>query len=86
MTNLQGVRCVANSAHQATTEKKIQGWCADTGSWDNKTRDQGFCFGTTAGTHTSDAHAGLPESTPSSGGTTRAANGKRGRTSRCPST
>merc|ERR1719324_1937024 len=54
MTNLQGVRCVAHSSHQATTEKKIQGWCADTGDWTNKSRDQGFCFGTTKGTYTSD--------------------------------
>jgi len=64
MTNLQGVRCVANSSHQATTEKKIQGWCADTGSWVNKTRDEGFCFGTTKNTFTSDHHPGLPEATP----------------------
>jgi cell division septation protein DedD len=64
MTNLQGVRCVANSAHQATTEKKIQGWCSDTGDWNNKNRDQGFCLGTTKGTYTSDAHAGLPEAAP----------------------
>lgn len=61
MTNLQGVRCVANSAHQATTEKKIQGWCADTGDWVNKNRDEGFCFGTTKNTYTSDAHSGLPD-------------------------
>jgi hypothetical protein len=55
---------VANSNHQATTEKKIQGWCADTGDWVDKNRDEGFCFGTTKNTHTSDAHSGLPEAAP----------------------
>merc|ERR1719284_1231533 len=42
MTNLQGLRCV--SAHNDTGLNKMQNWCADTGNWANKSRDQGFCL------------------------------------------
>jgi len=61
-TNLQGLRCV--SAHNDSDLHKIQNWCKDTGAWDNRTRDEGFCFGTTPNTFTSDLHPGLKESDP----------------------
>jgi len=65
MNNLQGIRCVASSTSNATSMAKIQGWCKDTGDWKNTTRDEGFCFGTTKGTYTSDdPHARLPDTNP----------------------
>merc|ERR1719409_2610425 len=64
MDNLQGIRCVASAESNKSTLNKLNGWCKDVGDWQNTTRDEGFCFGTTKGTYTSDAHDGLPDNAP----------------------
>jgi len=62
MTNLQGVRCVSN--YNGSTVDKVQNWCNNTGDYTGTTVDQGYCFGTTPNTYTSDSHSGLPDSLP----------------------
>merc|ERR1712091_741432 len=57
-----GVRCVSN--YNGSTIDKISNWCKNTGDYTGTTADQGYCFGTTPNTYTSDAHSGLPDSAP----------------------
>jgi len=64
MDNLQGIRCVASKQSNGSTLSKLNGWCKDAGDWQNTTRDEGFCFGTSKGLYTSDAHDGLPDAAP----------------------
>merc|ERR1719410_742984 len=52
MTNLQGIRCVSN--YNSSTVNKIQNWCKNTGKYTNTSADEGYCFGTTPNTYTSD--------------------------------
>merc|ERR1712224_297484 len=42
----------------------ITNWCKNTGDYTGTTVDQGYCFGATPNTYTSDAHMGLPDSAP----------------------
>merc|ERR1719407_343631 len=62
MNNLQGVRCV--SKYNGSTKDKVQNWCRNTGDYRGTTADQGYCFGTTPNSYTSDSHAGLPDAFP----------------------
>merc|ERR1712057_58705 len=62
MTNLQGVRCVSN--YNGSTLDKITNWCKGTGDYTGTTIDQGYCFGASKGTYSSDAHSGLPDAAP----------------------
>merc|ERR1712224_191484 len=42
----------------------ITNWCKNTGDYTGTTVDQGYCFGATPNTYTSDAHSGLPDAAP----------------------
>jgi hypothetical protein len=63
MSNLQGLRCVA--AHNGSTRDKINNWCkGSTGDFSQTSVDQGYCFGTTPNTYSSDAKSSIPDAAP----------------------